>query len=243
MKNALPFASVIDNYIRKVEKSRPFGELKHLQNDLPAGRNLRHKQQKIQSVESDVKASSSVASFLHRWNHRCSKCPEHGYPHASEEVRAWEELPRTQVSIDSSTNRKEYTAAQQYGTPIEVTIPKPSFHKYLPGLSELLDLGFDGGWGLTLRSHRHLLLQHVDLILNGADTAPLPPQVACIPRGYEERQHHYRVDECKSSPLQDSIFPTRCVSCILRGQEERCQTRSSGQQGSLEVEVWGCQLR
>lgn len=63
-------------------------------------------------------------------------------------------------------------------------------------LAELLDLGLNWrGCCLALSRNWHLLLQSIDVILDCSHTPPLPTQVACVPSGHKERDHHYWVDE------------------------------------------------
>uniref|UniRef100_A0A0A9DJH2 Uncharacterized protein n=1 Tax=Arundo donax TaxID=35708 RepID=A0A0A9DJH2_ARUDO len=197
--------------------SWPGGELEDLADDLEPCGDLPDEEQDVDRVERDVQAPRRLVPLLHRRHQRCRARPQHRDGRPGEEVGAREELPGAEPGVESAADGLEHAEPQQDGTRVEMPVPERSLEQLLPLLGEFVNPDLDrrlGGrrrrWGVSGADRGgcgggglELLLEVVDLVLDGAHPAPLPAEVARPERVGEEAPHDERVQQRQAPALED----------------------------------------
>jgi hypothetical protein len=232
---------------RKDVVSWPGGELEDLADDLEPGGDLPDEEQDVDGVERDVQAAGRLVPLLHRRDERGRGGPQHGDGGAREEVRAREQLAGAEPGVERAADGLEDAEAEEEGARVEVAVPERPLEQRLPLLGELLDPdlrrrlagrsgrrgcgGVRAGAGADRgRSGRgggglELLLERVDLVLDGAHPAPLPAEVPRPERVREEPAHDERVQQREAAALEDPQLAAHRQRRVRRQQQQRRHRR------------------
>jgi len=232
------FAFVVAVVVVVVVKAslRPRRELEHLANNLKTSWHLPEEESEVDGIQSDVNRPRRLVTLLHRRRHRRSNGPQARDGRAGVQVRAREELSRSQERVEAALERENDTRAQQKVSPDGVLIAHTRGE-------DLLTLRLQLGNFRVLRHLRRLFLvsicsnshlwrgheslERLDLLRDVlARATPLETEISCVRNGTEQEELHRGVEERKRASLEDAVLTTHRVRRIVRREDERRRERS-----------------
>mmetsp|Transcript_3995 Transcript_3995/g.14207 ORF Transcript_3995/g.14207 Transcript_3995/m.14207 type:complete len:238 (-) Transcript_3995:223-936(-) len=210
-------------------------EFKDFADNLKASRDLPDEKAHVDRGKGDVQTPGCIVALLHRGHQSSTESPQAANSCSCVQMWSRKELSRTSVGVQAAFHRDEDAKTQKNGRGQKVLVPKVTSEEFGAFLSEFLHLkSFRGSVNLcTVWTYWNSSFGSLDLVADGACSAPLQAQVSAVQRCRKQDAHNNWVDQSNARSLQN-VMGLVFRKGIASEQQKWRRAYGSGQKEVLE---------